>query len=235
MLRRNRRTPEPSLDRRGYKRSPVTLSSYRKGKPGANGGKKFPVEPPTPDEVYALIDACEDTATGHRNRAILRMFWRTGLRCSELIALLPKDVDLERGIVTVLLGKGKKRRVVAIDPQACAWMAGWERERAALGYTRLQPYFPVMNGPSCGLAIHSGYLRELCADLRVKAGVEKRVHPHCFRHAYASYLLDAGVPMHFISKMLGHSNVAITERYADHVNPARVLAAMRELEWPTAA
>jgi integrase len=235
MLRTIRRTPEPTLDRRGYKRSPVTLPSYLRGQPSRNKGKRFPIEPPTPAEVYALMDQCEDTHTGRRNMAIIQCFWRTGLRCSELIALLPKDVDLERGTVTVLHGKGNKRRVVAVDPQACGWLREWEAERVELGLRRDQAYFPVLNGPTRGMPVHDAYLRELLKLLARNAGIEKRIHPHCLRHAYASFLLDAGMPMHFIGKMLGHSSTAITERYADHVNPARVLKAMRELEWPEAA
>lgn len=230
-----RREPEATLDRRGYKRSPVTLPSYRKGQPSANKGKRFPIEPPTPAEVYALMDQCEDTATGRRNLAIIQMFWRTGLRCSELIALVPKDVDLEIGTVTILHGKGNKRRVIAIDPQACGWLREWEAERVELGLSRLQPYFCVLNGPTRGQRLHDAYLRELLKLLAKNAGIDKRIHPHCLRHAYASFLLDADMSIHFIAKMLGHTSIAITERYADHVNPARVLKAVREVKWPTAA
>jgi len=198
MLRSIRRTPEPTLDRRGYKRSPVTLPSYRKGQPSANKGKRFPIEPPTPAEVYALMDQCEDTATGRRNLAIIQFFWRTGLRCSELIALVPKDVDLELGTVTVLHGKGDKRRIVAIDPQACGWLREWERERGELGLNGVHPYFPVVNGPTRGQPLHDAYLRELVKMLAAKAGISKRLHPHSLRHAFASFLLDADVPLHHI-------------------------------------
>jgi integrase len=235
MLRNIRRTPEPTVDRRGYARSPVTLPSYRRGQPSKNKGKRFPIEPPTPAEVYALMDQCEDTATGRRNMAIIQMFWRTGLRCSELIALLPKDVDLEQGLVTVLHGKGDKRRVVAVDPQTCGWLREWEAERVELGLRRDQAYFPVLNGPTRGLPVHNAYLRELLKLLAKKAGVERRMHPHALRHSYASYLLDADMPIHFIRAMLGHSSIGVTARYADHVNPASVLRAMRKLKWPEAA
>jgi integrase/recombinase XerC len=234
MLSKIRKAPEPTLDRRGYKRSPVTLPSYRKGQPSVNKGKRFPIEPPTPAEVYALMDQCEDTATGRRNLAIIQCFWRTGLRCSELIALVPKDVDLERGKVTVLHGKGDKRRVAAIDSQACGWLREWEAERVELGLTRLQPYFPVLNGPTRGQPLHDAYLRELVKLLARKAGIEGRMHPHALRHAHASFLLDADVPLSHIRAQLGHSSISVTARYADHVNPATVLRAMREVQWPDA-
>lgn len=69
-----------------------------------------------------------------------------------------------------------------------------------------------------------------CAEV---AGISKRVHVHGLRHTYASALLDAGVPIHYIRRALGHSSIAITEHYADHIHPARVLAVLAELEWPS--
>lgn len=117
--RRRRRTalPEPTHDRRGYRRSPVTLPSYRQGKPAANKGLKYPAEPLTSAEVRALIAACERpvsvyggkaTYATRRNQALITIYWRCGLRRVEALDLYPKDVDLERGTVTILLGKGKK-------------------------------------------------------------------------------------------------------------------------------
>lgn len=221
-----------AFDRRGYPRAPVGYPGFRKGQKPPNYGRTFPPEPLTSSEVYALIDACADTPTGRRNAMIVKMFWRTGLRCSELIALLPKDVDLDRGAVTVLHGKGDKRRVVAIDPEAGDWFSVWEGERRELGLTRLQPYFPVLIGPTRGLALGDAYIREFMKQLGRRAGVEKRVHPHCLRHSYASWLLDMDVPIHYIQRCLGHTSIAVTQRYADHVNPARVLREIRKVEWP---
>ena len=75
-------------------------------------------------------------------------------------------------------------------------------------------------------------MRELLKELAVKAGIEKRVHPHGLRHTYASWLAEQGTPVHHIRRMLGHGSIAITERYLDHLNPADVLAAMRAVQWP---
>jgi site-specific recombinase XerD len=147
---------------------------------------------------------------------------------------MPKDVDLNNGRVAVLHGKGDRARVVALDPAACAVLERWARERRPLGLTGRQPFFCVVSKPSRGLPMRASYVRELLHDLADKAGVEKRVHPHGLRHTYASYLLEQGVPIHHIRRMLGHSSLAITERYADHINPAEVVEGLRSLSWPSA-
>lgn len=227
-----RRTPEPVFDRRGYYRSPVTLPSYRRGKPPANKGRKFPAEPLTPEEVYALLGACGRGSAGRRNQAMIMVMWRAGLRCSEVLALYPKDVDLERGRIAVLHGKGDKSRVVALDPAACATVERWVQERTKLGISPRRTLFCVISKPTIGEPVHDAYVRELLRHLAVKAGIEKRVHPHGLRHTYASYLMDRGVPVHYIRRALGHSSIAVTERYCDHLNPAEVVATLRELDWP---
>lgn len=221
-----------SIDRRGYYRSPVTLPEYRKGQRPPNAGRKFPIEPLRPEEVYRLIDACGRGPAGRRNRALIVVFWRAGLRCSEALALYPKDVDLEGGRIAVLHGKGDRRRVVALDPAAAALIARWEHERAQLGLGGRNPYFCVISMPTMGQNLGDAYVRELFKRLAVKAGIDKRVHPHGLRHTYASYLMDQGVPLHHIRRMLGHSSLAITERYCDHLNPAEVVESMREVAWP---
>jgi site-specific recombinase XerD len=224
--------PEPVFDRRGYYRSPVTLASYRLGKPAANKGQKFPPEPLTPEEVYALMDACGRGPAGLRNRALIMLMYRSGLRVGEALALRPKDVDLERGQVTVLHGKGDRWRVVALDPAACAVVDRWAATRRALGVTGREPLFCVISQPTVGLPIHSVYVRDLLKKLAGKAGIEKRVHPHGLRHSYASYLMERGVPLATIQAMLGHGNLAVTERYMHRLNPAAELERVRTLDWP---
>lgn len=225
-------TPDP-FDRRGYPRSPVTLPSYRLGKEPPNKGLTLRPEPLTPDELLRLMVACGQDAAGNRNRAMITVGARAGLRSAEMLALYPKDVDLARGRIHVMHGKGDKPRFVDFDPGACAIVKVWSDERAALGFTGQQPLFCVVEGPTAGMNIGAGYVRQLMKDLGVRAGIEKRVHFHGLRHTYASYLLDKGVPMHIIKTMLGHSSVVITERYADHVGPARAMDMVRALvDWP---
>lgn len=223
---------DPTHDRRGYRRSPVTLSSYRRGTEPANKGRKFPAEPLTGREVRQLLKACGRDTAGNRNRALIVIYWRCGLRNAEALALAGKDVDLDRGTVTVLHGKGNRRRVVAIDQAAVKLLRPWEAERRRLGFGDADPFIPVLEGPTRGREVQQAYPRNLLKRLAEKAEIAKRVHPHGLRHTYAASLLDAGVPIHYIKRMLGHSSIAITEHYADHVRPARVLQVLRELEWP---
>lgn len=220
-------------DRRGAYRSPVTMPEYRRGKRPPNAGRKFPAEVLTPAEVFGLLDACGRGPAGRRNRALIVVMWRSGLRCAEALALYPKDVDLERGRIQILHGKGDQRRVVAIDPAAAAICERWERERRRIGLTGRDAYFCVIScKPTKGYAIGDAYVRDLFKRLAVRAGIEKRVHPHGLRHTYASWLIEQGVPIHHIRRMLGHSSLAVTERYCDHLNPSEVVESMRLVSWP---
>jgi site-specific recombinase XerD len=239
-LRRQEAAPTPDLseilyDRRGAYRSRVTYPGYHRGRPGPTAGRKYPPEVLTPEEVYKLMAACGRGPCGKRYRAMLMVGWRCGLRCSEVLDLRPKDVDLHRGTVTVLHGKGDKSRIVAIDPAAAAVVQQWIDARAQLGVTGSQPLFCVVAKPSRGERMHSVQVRILMKRLAERAGIEKRCHFHGLRHSYAAYLMDQGVPIHYIKRMLGHSSIAITERYCDHINPVQVVEHVRALEWPAAA
>ena len=222
---------DQAFDRRGYYRSPVTQASYRLGKEPPNKGMKLPPEVLTTDEMFRLIDACGRGPAGRRNRALITAMWRAGLRVGEALALYPKDVDLNNGRITILHGKGDKRRVVAIDPQAAAILDIWARERQDLGLTGRHLYFCVISSPCRGQKLGDAYVRELCKRLAVKAGIEKRVHPHGFRHTYASYLGEQ-LPPHVVQRMLGHTSLAVTVRYLDHLSPSAAIEAVRAVEWP---
>lgn len=226
--------PEPEFDRRGFCRNPITLSSYRKGRPSHNKGRKFPPEPPTPEEVYAMLAACGHRHAGRRDRALIVVLWRAGLRCSEALALYPKDVDLERGRVVVLHGKGDKRRVVALDPMACAELERWMTyRRDKLGLTGRQYLFCVISRPTAGAQMHGSQVRGMVKRIAAKAGVEKDIRPHQFRHAYASHLGER-VPLHHLQTMLGHTSLAVTEKYLHQLNPSVVLDGCAAVEWPDA-
>jgi len=159
--------------------------------------------------------------------------WRAGLRVSEALALRPKDVDLERGQVAVLHGKGDRSRLVALDPGACALVELWVLERHDLPIPLRAPLFCVISRPTVGEPLASSYVRELLHKLADKAGIEKRCHPHGLRHSYASNLAERpNVPLKTIQTMLGHGSLATTERYLHHLNPAAELELIRSLDWP---
>src|SRR5437667_9125578 len=91
----------------------------------------------TASEIEQLLRACSNRApTGIRNRALIALAWRSGLRIGEVLALKPKDIDLDQGTLTVQHGKGDKRRVVGLDAGTCALLARWlevRRKRAIDG------------------------------------------------------------------------------------------------------
>src|SRR4051794_11915008 len=85
--------------------------------------RRFPPEVLTPIEVAAMLDACSKRLTGIRNRAMLVMLWRAGLRITETLRLLPKDLDAVQGSIRILNGKGGKSRTVGMDPAAFEYIS----------------------------------------------------------------------------------------------------------------
>lgn len=216
------------------RRSYITYPGYRAGMKPANAGKTYPAEVLSRDEIARLLAACSRRgAGGVRMRALIVLLYRTGLRISEALDLEVKDVDLDYGTVTVLRGKGKKRRTVGIDPQAQAVLEQWLERRRALGLPRGGIVFCVITrGPRLGGRQHSSVTREALKDLAERAGIEKRVHPHGFRHTHAAELAREGTPVNVIQRMLGHADLGVTARYIDHLSPEEVIqTAHARPEW----
>ena len=194
----------------------------------SNKGKRLPPEVLTREEVNALIGACSKRApTGIRNRALLAVLYRGQLRIGEALALKPKDLDRTAGTVRVLHGKGDKSRTVGLDEGAWALLELWLQCRQKIGLAARHPLFCTLKGEP----LLPSYCRSLLARLARKAGIEKRVHPHGLRHTGAAELRAEGVDIGIISKQLGHSSIATTARYLDHVCLAAVIAAMRSRDW----
>ena len=198
-----------------------------KGQEPANKGKHYRAEVLTLGEVNALIAACSARSmTGARNRALIVILYRGGLRIAEALALRPVNVDYERGTVRVMDGKGHKPRTVGIDPGALAIVQRWADRRRQAGI-RGQTLLCTLDG---GEMSHQ-YARAMLARIAAKAGIEKRVHPHGFRHTHAAELVEEGTPMPVIRDQLGHSSLAVTDRYLRDVAPGQVIATMRQRQW----
>ncbi len=204
--------------------------SAQPGQSPANKGKKYPAEPLTEGEVNALIKACSNRApTGVRNRALIIVLYRGGLRIAEALLLKPKDVDVDvdTGAVRVLRGKGEKARTVAIDPASVAVVQRWLEVRSNLGIRNNHALFCTLAGGSTS----APYVRQMLKRMALRAGIEKRVTPHNLRHTMAAQLAAEGVPINVIQRALGHSNAATTSRYLDHIAPQQVIDAMRARIW----
>ena len=105
---------------RAHNRSPIVQPGYRQGQHPANYGLKLPPEPLTRGEIELLLRHMGRGPCGVRNRALVVLLWRSGLRIAEALALYPKDIDPAAGTVTVLYGKGGRRRQVGVDNYAVA-------------------------------------------------------------------------------------------------------------------
>ena len=191
----------------------------------SNQGKKFPAEPLADNEVKALMTACSPRCpTGIRNRALIAVLWRAGLRISEALHLEPRDVEHD-GTVRVRDGKGRTARTVGIDLQGLALVQVWIERKARLGIGG--PLFSTLRGGP----ILPAYVRNLLKRIARKAHVAKRVHCHGLRHWFAAGLADERKDIRMIQMLLGHKNLATTQVYVDHLRPMAALEAIRARTW----
>ena len=198
------------------------------GRPGHNRGRTYPPEVLSPEEVERLVGAASArSSTGIRARALILTLHRGGLRLGEALALYPKDVDLARGTIRILRGRGDKARTVAIDPGAAAAIGRWLDRRAHLGIGRRRPLFCTL----AGTALYPQQVRATLTRLGERAGIDKRVHPHGLRHAHAAHLDRAGVPITTIVRQLGHANLAVTSRYLQSLGQDEHLARVQTINW----
>ena len=159
--------------------------------------KRYPAEVLTRREIEAILEACgSESWTDRRNYALLVLLWRTGLRISEALALRPCDVDVERGAIRVLRGKGGRARTVGIDQIGIEAIKGWMQEHRSMGYTSGEVLFVTRSG----LPLSQGYLRRKIPELARAAGIHKRVHAHGLRHTHASELRAEGVDIAVIKR-----------------------------------
>jgi integrase/recombinase XerD len=200
------------------------------GEPAPNKGQKYPAEPLTPGEVAAILGECSRRApTGIRNRALLTLLYRSGLRVSEILALRPADVDPAKHSIRLLDTKSGMAQTRGFHPSADDALARWLDTRKALGIgNHGRRLFCTLDGGP----LSDDYVRGLLHRLGAKAGVDKRVHPHGLRHTFAVELEAAGTPVTTISKLLGHSSVAVTARYLDHLTNGQAVSALSVAELP---
>ena len=192
-----------------------------------NKGRKLPPEILTEDEVRALLAQCSlRYPTGIRNRALITTLYRGGLRISEALALRPASIDPVRGTVRIMDGKGHKPRTVGLDSGAMASVQRWADARRGSGIKGGTLFCTLAGAP-----LSAQYARAMLRRMADRAGIEKRVAPHQLRHTHAAELVAEAVPMPVIRDQLGHSSLAVTDRYLRDVAPGEVIAAMQRREW----
>lgn len=230
--------PVAALMRNGRPRNIATTPGFRAGLPSRNRGKKFPPEPLTPQEALALLAVIDpQTMAGVRNRALIALLWRTGLRISEALDLRPHHVDFVAHRVTVLHGKGDKRRTIGIDGGGLVAVQPWLLERNILLQAvpmrkATAPLFCTIQLPGRGGRMHSAYVRSVIHKYGALAGIQKRVHPHGFRHTLACDLIHEGFGITDAQAQLGHANPATTAVYLRGMGADEAFEKVAERVWP---
>ena len=183
------------------------------------------------DEVERLLAAPDvATAAGRRDRAVLELFYASGLRLSELVALDLADVNLTGRIVRVR-GKGGKERIVPFNRAAADALRAMMRDPSGPGRVRAadrhdRPRHPLFRN------LRGGRLTTRSVDRIVRryvreAALARGISPHALRHTFATHLLQAGADLRAIQELLGHARLSTTQRYT-HLDVTRLKEVYRK-------
>jgi integrase/recombinase XerC len=157
------------------------------------------------DEATQLIEQGSDGALALRDRAMLELFYSSGLRLSELTGLRWQDLDLEGGEVRVL-GKGRKTRIVPVGRHAVTALRALGQAEGSV------PADPVFRGRA-GAPISPRTVQARLKTLALQQGSAKRIHPHLLRHTFASHMLESSGDLRAVQELLGHADIATTQIY----------------------
>ena len=150
----------------------------------------------------------EDPRLAVRDLAIMELLYSSGLRLAELVGLDLVRLDLNDGLVTVT-GKGGKERIVPVGSRAVAALREWLPQRAALAAGEETAVFVGRNGRRLGARA----IQQRLAGHAVRKGLPVHLHPHLFRHSFASHLLESSQDLRGVQELLGHANLSTTQIY----------------------
>jgi integrase/recombinase XerC len=195
-------------------------------------------------EMSRLLEMPDTSSPlGRRDRAILELFYASGLRLSELVGVGLEDVNLSSRVVRVL-GKGGKERIVPFNRSTEAAIRAWlrDREEIVVGAARssllaarmqarkvtksrrsTEPLFLNYQGGRLSTRSVDRLVRKYVAACSTRFGIS----PHALRHSFATHLLERGADLRVIQELLGHARLSTTQRYT-HVNAAQLLDAYRK-------
>jgi integrase/recombinase XerC len=158
------------------------------------------------DQVAGVLDANPDQVLDVRDLAMFELFYSSGLRLSELVMLDIADIRLAEGFVRVRFGKGGKERQVPVGAKAIEAIRYWLNSRPDISS---QAVFVSMRGARLSQRNVQLRLERWCK----KNGLAEHVHPHMFRHSFASHLLEASQDIRAVQELLGHANINTTQIY----------------------
>ena len=187
-------------------------------------------------EMLRLLDVPDvSQPLGRRDRAILELFYASGLRLSELVGLDLEDVNLSSRVVRVL-GKGGKERIVPFNRTTQASLREWLKDRDASARPETQrsrrvlrkgrpvePLFLNYQGGRLSTRSVDRLVRKYVAACSTRFGIS----PHALRHSFATHLLERGADLRAIQELLGHARLSTTQRYT-HVNAAQLIEAYKK-------
>ena len=157
------------------------------------------------DEAVQLVELPTDAPLGLRDRALLELFYSSGLRLSEVCGLRWRDLDFDQGLVSVL-GKGSKQRIVPVGSHARSALQAWQQA------SRGESAYFVFPGRA-GKQISARAIQLRIKQLALRQGVYKRIHPHLLRHSFASHVLESSGDLRGVQELLGHADISTTQIY----------------------
>ena len=173
------------------------------------------------EEVEALLEAPDmKTDTGIRDKAMLELMYASGLRVSELINLEKKNLNLNKGVVTIY-GKGAKQRKVPVGDFALEYVVKYLNEVRGK-YAKGGSSYLFLN--RSGKPLSRIFFFKQVKKYALVAGITKPISPHTLRHSFATHLLEGGAQLRMVQEMLGHTNIATTQIYT-HVSTKRIFSA----------
>jgi integrase/recombinase XerC len=160
------------------------------------------------DQMAKLLAFRADETLDVRDKAIMELFYSSGLRLSELLNLDLPDVDLRDRTVRVL-GKGNKTRILPIGRYAVDALNAWFKERSLLAKLEGNAIFVGRNGQR----IAPRTIQMRMANWAKRQGLGLHVHPHMLRHSFATHLLESSQDLRGVQELLGHANISTTQVY----------------------
>lgn len=183
-------------------------------------GDRLPRSVLTQAESQKLLNAPDtDTPKGIRDKAILELFYSTGIRAEEMITLMVDDLDFTNGLLRVTRGKGAKDRVVPIGSQAKEWLTRY-LEEVRSSWIAHQPEQSKLWLSAIGLhrPLSKQSLSVLMRNYKQKAGIHRAGRCHLWRHSCATHLVQNGVSLAHVQRLLGHALLDTTQIYTRVAN-----------------
>jgi integrase/recombinase XerC len=160
-----------------------------------------------PDQMARLLEIPPGGGLIARDRAIMELLYSSGLRLAELVGLNVANLLSDRTVRVI--GKGRKERIVPVGRKATEALEAWLRERAAIAHVGETALFVGRNGQRIGRRA----VQSRVAYWARQQGIGVHVHPHLFRHSFASHLLESSRELRGVQELLGHANISTTQIY----------------------